>query len=112
MTVFPSDDDRLRLVGVGAGGVRVGPLSALGPDDRRRWHAYDYGWRRAMLGERGDRSPADPEQFWYDPGLAAAAERYWRARFGKPAPGREQGRARVETPPAPPRRHWSEAADG
>lgn len=43
--------------------------------EKSEWHAYDYGWRRAYLSDRSERSPIDISGQWFDSVLADAAER-------------------------------------
>lgn len=52
-------------------------------DDRFHWHAYDYGWRRVMLGDQRHISPIDPTGEWFNEFLANGAEAFWRAKMGK-----------------------------
>lgn len=50
----------------------------LTDDERWRWHAYDYGWRRVRLAARTDASPADPDRDWLDAPMADQAEKMFR----------------------------------
>ena len=53
--------------------------SKLTDNLRRRWHAYDYGWRRVFIDDFKPRSVIDPKGEWYDAGLALLAEQMYRA---------------------------------
>lgn len=62
-------------------------------DEQQRWfwHAYDYGWRRVVMGDNRKFSPIDPDKGdgagkWYDASLAAVAEKFYRTKLNKPAP--------------------------
>lgn len=50
------------------------------------WHAYDYGWRRVMLGERNHQSPIDPDGDWCNTLLVDQAEVFWRAKTHRNPP--------------------------
>ena len=54
--------------------------------DTARWHyhAYDYGWRRVVLGQGAPNSPIDPEAKWFNGPLADRAEEMWRRFFNRP----------------------------
>jgi len=68
-------------------------LEKLGTEDLWRWHAYDYGWRRVMLGDQRRISTLDPEGRWFDAALAADAEEMFQAL--KPGLGPRVPTARV-----------------
>ena len=52
----------------------------LADDELWHWHAYDYGWRRVMLGDTRQTSPIDPQGSWWDAPLVARATAFWRSR--------------------------------
>jgi hypothetical protein len=54
-------------------------------ETRYQWHAYDYGWRRVVLGDRRRLSPIDEGGVWFDARLADEAEAMFRRKFGKRA---------------------------
>jgi hypothetical protein len=124
--IFPSmaDHDYLRKkIRIGRGDAGVG-YAALPLDEKHRWHAYDYAFRRAVL--HSESSPLDPEGRWHDPVMAGAAEAIYRPqaavaglqrfdtmrREGLAAIGawaREQGCVDIDDLAASRGIHWSEA---
>lgn len=73
-TFFPSDDDRKRLRGL--------KISEMPDEDRYRYHAYNYGWQRAMLNRFDEFEPLDPDGDWYVANMADRAEEYQRKKMG------------------------------
>lgn len=53
----------------------------LTDEQKYHLHAYRYGMRRVLLGQRERVYSADPEGKWFDPGLADDAEQFYRERF-------------------------------
>ena len=51
---------------------------ALSDDERRRFHAYDYGLRRARQDDYSTSYPRDPQGRWFHPLLAGMAEDFYR----------------------------------
>jgi hypothetical protein len=51
---------------------------ALTADERRRYHAYDYGFIRVYQGTRHASYPLDLDGVWFSSALADQAERYYR----------------------------------
>ena len=78
-TVFPSDADLERL--------RALRMSQMPEPDLWRWHAYAYGFRRA-LGNRERSYARDEAGAWFHPEMAAKAERWYRAKLARGAPRR------------------------
>jgi hypothetical protein len=74
---FPSDGHRQKL-------KTKASSSTLDTEDLWYWHAYEYGWRRVMIG--GDDLPVDPEKRWFNAELAAAAEVFFCRKFNKRPP--------------------------
>lgn len=73
---FPSKADRdwlRRKLRTDKGGVGY---TALTPDEKLRWHAYDYAFRRLALST--DDSPIDPDRQWVDPDMIRQAEAIYR----------------------------------
>lgn len=96
MTDFPGDADHRRLH---ADRIKAKiSVASLSADNRRRYHAYDYGWRRVLLDDR--RSPLDPEGEWFDAVLADQAERYWRIKHNKPTREEQRRRRAAAVTPA------------
>jgi hypothetical protein len=73
---FPSQEHYEELKAKGFNG-------RVSDEDKRAWHAYDYGWRRVMLGRREDISPLDPGRQQFNADLADQAELL--PRCGRPA---------------------------
>lgn len=89
---FPSGEDRaaLRHLLETAGWNLE---RAFTEQERWCWHAYDYGWRRAQLGDYRRFSPIDPDKGdgsgeWFDAGYAAETERFWRKKLGRLLPAK------------------------
>lgn len=66
---------RQRFLDVGLDGLNEA-------EERWFWHAYDYGFRQAYLGDQTRKSPIDRDGKWYAWHLAEPAEDFWRERFG------------------------------
>jgi hypothetical protein len=78
-TIFPSHEDRKALLrAIEAAGWNLD--RALCEEDRWRWHAYDYGWRRVQLGDDARAAPIDPGGVWFDEVLAGMAEQFHARR--------------------------------
>lgn len=58
---------------------RTAGLTSLSDEDRWFWHAYVYGFRRAILESKTLTSPIDTLGRWYDENLATAAEHWYRS---------------------------------
>ncbi len=56
----------------------------MSDEDRWRWHAYDYGWRRVMLDDFTKRSPIDDAGEWFNASGAREAELFFRRKFNRP----------------------------
>lgn len=73
-TTFPSVADHQDLLRRQKNSTNGLDKNLLTADERWRWHAYDYGWRRTYIFDRRAASPIDPHGDWYDQGLADQAE--------------------------------------
>jgi len=73
-TTFPSDADQQRL--------RVQKISAMTETDLWRHHAYAYGFRRVALGSFDRKYARDELGEWFNPDMAARAERWYRVKLG------------------------------
>lgn len=72
---FPSHSDRDYLRD--KVNLKKGPgYSALTPEEKRRWHAYDYAFQQIFM--LRDWSPLDPDRKHFDMGIVAAATRFFR----------------------------------
>ncbi len=76
---FPTEADRaalsLKMTNDG--------YSALTESELWSFHAYDYGWRRVFLTNRGTVSPIDPDGRWYNSRAADESEQMFIAERHK-----------------------------
>lgn len=57
-----------------------GEWAIFSTDERWRYHAYDYGWRRFYYNDHSHSYALDENGKWYDPKLAYEAERLYRGQ--------------------------------
>lgn len=83
-SAFPSKTDlkALRQKFRPSGYESSGSTRNLSEDELWRWHAYDYGFRSIILGDKNTRSPIDPTGQWFDKHLVWSAEGFYRAMVG------------------------------
>lgn len=58
-------------------------IELLDTGDRWSWYAYDYGFRRIILGDYTKVSPIDTAGAWFDDSLVSAAERFYKLMFDR-----------------------------
>jgi len=55
----------------------------MSDDELWRHHAYVYGFRRVVYADFGKTSPLDGNGDWFNPSMAAAAERLFKRKFDR-----------------------------
>lgn len=65
----------------------------MSDEDRYRYHAYNYGWQRVMLGRMEPVEPLDPNGDWFIASMAERAEEYHRQKM------RMRPKSRYKSPP-------------
>lgn len=90
MAEFPSFDQLTELRERGGGGGNA--LTGL---DRLQYHAYTYGFRRAVLFLKDNLSPIDPGAKYFDPYLANAAEELYRETKANKARSRQLAKRNI-----------------
>jgi hypothetical protein len=59
-------------------------LTKFSDDELWMWHAYDYAWRRVMLGDWSVPAGYDRTGEWFNQSLVEQAEAMWRKRLNRP----------------------------
>lgn len=77
--------------------LRKGGSATLSVPDKWLWHAYDYGFRRVVLGDMQPFSPIDALGEWFTADLVEAAEKFYRTILGN-----NGGRREYESPARKP----------
>jgi hypothetical protein len=80
MTEFPSEAHRQSLLGK----VERGGLAALDSEEKLRFHAYRYAWRRVRLGDFAQKYGGDPNGEHFDGVLVGQAYLFYGGKPPRP----------------------------